>query len=61
MISYDTPVNVHVTLKVYDVLGREVMTLVNGVVVAGYHQTILNASNLASGLYFYRFQDPSQA
>ncbi len=56
VISYDLPLDVHVTLKVYDVLGREVMTLVNGVVEAGYHQTILNAANLASGLYFYRLQ-----
>ncbi len=56
VISYEIPVDVHVTLKVYDVLGREVTTLVNGVVEAGYHQTILNANNLASGLYFYRLQ-----
>jgi hypothetical protein len=55
-ISYDLPVEGHITLKVYDVLGREVMTLVNGVVEAGYHQTILNAASLASGVYFYRLQ-----
>ncbi len=56
VISYDIPVNVYVTLKVYDVLGREVMTLVDGLIEAGYHQATMNASNLASGLYFYRLQ-----
>jgi hypothetical protein len=54
-INYDLPADVHVRLKVYDVLGREVATLVDGFMQAGYHQATLDASNLASGLYFYRF------
>ena len=53
-ISYALPIDEYVTLKVYDVLGKEVATLQDGVVQAGYHQATLNASNLSSGMYFYR-------
>jgi hypothetical protein len=45
-----------VLLKVYDRLGRAVMTLVDAQVSAGVHTTILNASSLASGVYFYRLE-----
>ena len=53
-IGYGLPVDGHVNLKVYDVLGREVATLVNEFAQAGYHQVIVNATNLSSGLYLYR-------
>jgi hypothetical protein len=53
-INYDLPVDARVTLKVYDVLGREVATLVDGFVEAGYRQAHVNAASLASGVYFYR-------
>ncbi|MBI5474184.1 MAG: T9SS type A sorting domain-containing protein [Ignavibacteriae bacterium] len=43
-----------VSLKIYDVLGREVATLVDGVMTAGEHEVQLNASNFASGVYTYR-------
>jgi hypothetical protein len=55
-ISYQLPVASQVSLKVYDVLGREVMTLVNGKQEAGVYNLSLNASNLSSGVYFYRLQ-----
>ncbi len=42
-----------VTLKIYDMLGREVMTLINGVQAAGQHSVTFNASNLPSGVYIY--------
>ncbi len=56
VITYHLPINSFVTLKIYDVLGREVVGLVNGRQNAGSHSVIFNASNLPSGLYFYRLQ-----
>ncbi len=45
-----------VSLKIYDVLGREVATLINTVQNAGRYRMEYNASRLASGIYFYRLQ-----
>ena len=55
-IKYQLPVQTHVILTVYDLLGREVATLVNGVEDAGYKSVVWNASRVASGVYFYRLQ-----
>lgn len=55
-INYQLPANSFVTLKVYDLIGREIATLVNEVRQAGYHSVPFNASSLSSGLYFYRIQ-----
>lgn len=46
----------NITLKIFDALGREVRTLVNGRVSAGKYETEYDASALASGIYFYRLQ-----
>ena len=53
VISYQLPVNSFVTLKVYDVVGREVRTLVNGPKAAGTYTIQFDGSNLPSGVYFY--------
>jgi len=53
-ISYQLPVSKHVTLKVYDILGREVATLVDGFKSAGSYEVRFNASELSSGVYFMR-------
>ncbi len=45
-----------VTVKIYDIAGREVAKLVNEVKKAGNYQVLFNASTLASGVYFYRIQ-----
>ena len=45
-----------VTLKVYDVFGKEVVTLVNEIKSAGDHSIDFNGVNLASGVYFYRIE-----
>ncbi|MGC8858889.1 MAG: T9SS type A sorting domain-containing protein, partial [Ignavibacteria bacterium] len=55
-ISFDIPKQGLVTLKVYDVLGREVRTLINEVKNAGSYTVDFNASELASGVYFYKLE-----
>ncbi len=55
-ISFSIPKNEFVTLKIYDILGKEVTTLVNEEMNAGSHTKIWNASNLSSGIYFYKLQ-----
>jgi type IX secretion system substrate protein len=52
-ITYTVPETGMVTLKVYDVLGKEVATLVNRVVNSGQHVVNFNAENLSTGIYFY--------
>ncbi len=53
-ISYQIPVAGQVTLKVYDVLGREVRTLVSAKQNRGSYSVTFDAGGLASGVYFYR-------
>lgn len=53
-ITFAVPSSGFVSLKVYDVLGREVKTLADDNESAGYHSVIFNASDLPSGVYFYR-------
>jgi hypothetical protein len=48
-----------VSLKVYDMAGRQVANLVNGVMQAGQHSTTFSADHLASGIYLYRFVSES--
>jgi flagellar hook assembly protein FlgD len=53
------PKDSQVTIKIYDILGREVITLLNGRREAGYHNVIWNGKNkfgrdVASGVYFYK-------
>ena len=58
-ISYSLPQKTFVTLKLYDLLGREVRTIVNGEQEPGNHSRIVDASaegGLPSGVYFYRLQ-----
>ncbi|MCZ6775224.1 MAG: YCF48-related protein, partial [Ignavibacteria bacterium] len=53
-IRFTLPERVQTTLNVYDVLGREVATLINGVRDPGSYDVIWDATSAASGLYFYR-------
>ena len=54
VISYNLPSSAHVTLRIFDILGQEVGTLVDGHESAGVHTVTFNASRLPSGAYFYR-------
>lgn len=53
-IKFGLPEESVVSLKIYDVLGREVVTLVNNELSAGYYNYNWNASGLSSGMYIYR-------
>lgn len=55
-ISWQSPVASHQTLKIYDVLGNEVATLVNEFRNAGRYEIGFDASELTSGIYYYRIQ-----
>jgi S-formylglutathione hydrolase FrmB len=55
-IKYDLPIDTRVTLKLYNILGQEVATLVSEDQKAGYRSVDWNASNFASGVYFYRLE-----
>ncbi len=59
VISYQLSAVGHVTLRVYDILGRSVATLVDGVQSPGAHSVVFDGSRFASGVYFYRIQTGS--
>lgn len=54
VIRFNLPIAAHTTLKVYDVTGNEVQTLINGQTEAGLHSVTFSAKTLPSGIYFYR-------
>ncbi len=56
MIKYGLPSDAHVTLEVYDVLGRRVAVLIDAPTKAGYHEVVFENAGLSSGIYFYRLQ-----
>ncbi len=53
-ISFTIPSSGFTSLKIYNVLGNEVTTLLNGALQAGKHNINFNATNLSSGTYFYK-------
>jgi hypothetical protein len=55
-IRFSVAENVNVTLKVYDMSGKEVAVLVNEMKSKGEHSVAFNASGLSSGTYFYKFK-----
>ncbi len=55
-IMFTLPVSAQVTLKVYDVLGREAASLIDSYKEAGSHSIKFDASNLTSGIYFYQLK-----
>lgn len=57
-IKFDLPVGDIVKIKLYDIIGREVSVIVNGKMDAGTHEIKFDASDLPSGVYFYRLETP---
>ncbi|MBV6480035.1 MAG: hypothetical protein HGGPFJEG_02849 [Ignavibacteria bacterium] len=53
-ISYDLPFDGKVSLTIFDITGKEVMNLIKENKSSGYYEAVVNASNLSSGVYFYR-------
>ena len=60
-IEFSIPETQRVTLKVYNLMGQEAVTLVDGELQAGYHATKWHAGNMASGIYFYRLMSDKKA
>jgi hypothetical protein len=58
-ISFALPVASHVRLDIYNIMGQKVATVVDASFGAGYHSVTYNASDNASGVYFYRLQADS--
>ncbi len=56
IIRYQLPVSNKVSLKVYDMLGKEIAALADGEKAAGYYEVEFDASDLSSGVYLYRLQ-----
>lgn len=55
-IRFSLESDARVSLKLYDVMGREVKVLVDGFLEAGWHDIRLNAADLAGGMYYYRLR-----
>lgn len=55
-ITFNMPEQGNVKLKIYNVLGNEVATLLDNEIVAGNHNVIFNATGLSSGVYYYRVE-----
>jgi hypothetical protein len=55
-IAFSLPRAGHVTLKVYDILGKEIATLVNQHLTAGRHEATWEARGVESGVYFYQLR-----
>ncbi len=56
VINYQLPINNHTMLKVYDLLGTEVVTLVDEMKAAGNYAIKFDGKNLSSGIYFYQLR-----
>jgi hypothetical protein len=56
VIKFQLPKDSHVKLTVYDILGKNIATLVNEKKSAGYYDVQFNSSGRASGMYFYKIE-----
>lgn len=56
IIKFGVPERSYVIIKIYDLIGSEVITLVNGEMEAGWYKNYFNANGYSSGIYIYRMQ-----
>lgn len=56
VINFSIPFNTNVSLKVFDINGREISVLVNGILQVGNYNVNFNSSDLSSGIYYYRLE-----
>jgi hypothetical protein len=61
IISFQLPQTEHVVLKIFDILGRDVATLLDDMKEAGYHEIDIDATNYSSGIYFYQMTAKDQS
>lgn len=54
-IKFNLPIQSHVLIEVYNILGKKVLSLIDQKLPAGNHQIIFNGDELSSGIYYYRF------
>lgn len=59
-IPFEIPVSGLVKLKIYNLLGKEIVSLIQEVKEAGYHVIDFNASHLSSGMYFYKLESNNE-
>ncbi len=55
-IAFDLPSDADVKLEIYNILGQHILTILNERREKGHHEIKIDANNLASGIYLYRFQ-----
>ena len=55
MIAFDIPKDGYASLKIFNTIGQEVAVLIDGNIKSGVYQKVFNASDLPSGIYFYKF------
>ncbi|MEO8446517.1 MAG: T9SS type A sorting domain-containing protein, partial [bacterium] len=55
-INFDMPIEGFVSLKIFNSSGKEVATLLNESRTSGYHSVNFDASNLSSGIYYYKLE-----
>jgi subtilisin family serine protease len=55
-IKFSLPKDDNVVLKIYDIIGREVITLINTKMKAGFYEYSFDGNNISSGVYFYKFE-----
>jgi hypothetical protein len=61
IINYALPTDAKVKINIYDIVGREITTLVDEFQSAGEHRAFFDARDLPSGIYFYRVQALGQS